>query len=151
MPRGSDRSPTSTSSGRFGSDCRTGIRGHSGFLRETRDLDDWSEAHEPGFKDRLPWLPYLGATSLEDAQRRQKFFFGYANVLTTTNAYRNAGAQSFASVIQNTRVEDVQAYLRRWASGESPQTTRFPTFGNVDETPKDRADYAAIIGALWLP
>lgn len=115
------------------------------FLRETRDLDDWSEAHEPGFKDRLPWLPYLGATSLEDAQKRQKFFFGYANVLTTTNAYRNAGAQSFASVIQNTRVEDVQVYLRRWASGESPQTTRFPTLGNVDETPKDRADYAAII------
>jgi len=53
------------------------------YLLNASTTEDWEE----GFKRRLPWFGYLGARSDEDLQDRQAFFFGYANLWTTTNAY----------------------------------------------------------------
>lgn len=68
----------------------------AGFLEEISSRDEW----EPGFKRRLPWFGYLGAMSEEDLRRRQAFFYGYANLWTTTNAHKVGGALILASVIQ---------------------------------------------------
>src|SRR5262249_12197937 len=83
------------------------------FIEEVRSSENW----EGGFRRLLPWLAYLGAESVNAARARQAFFYGYANLWTTTNAYVHAGAQSFASVLQNTKPADILDYLARWARG----------------------------------
>lgn len=105
--------------------------------------DDW----EPGFRRRLPWFGYLDATSEEVLRRRQAFFFGYANLWTTTNAYTHGGAQSFAPVIQNTPTTDMLTPALRWAGGTSPIETGFATFGRDDDDaePQDRSELAPVV------
>ncbi len=111
------------------------------FLEEVRATDSW----ERSFKNRVPWLAYLGCRSLEQVAARRAFFYGYANLWTTTNAYVRAGAQSFASILQNTKVADVLRPVRRWAAGENPLQTGFATLGKDDETPQNRAEYSTVI------
>lgn len=111
------------------------------FIDEVRSSDKW----EGGFKSRLPWLAYLGAESVDAARARQAFFYGYANLWTTTNAYVNAGAQSFASVLQNTSPSDVLDYVARWARGENPMKTGFSTLGKDDVEPQNRAKYSTVV------
>ena len=115
----------------------------AGFLQEISTRDDW----EPGFRRRLPWFGYLGATSEDELRRRQAFFFGYANLWTTTNAYVRAGAQSFAPVIQNTSTDGLLDPALQWARGTSPLATKFVTLGKDDDDaePQDRSEYASVI------
>jgi len=83
------------------------------FLREIATTDDW----ERGFKRRFPWFGYLGAKSEDELRRRQAFFFGYANLWTTTNAYVRAGAQEFAPILQNTPTDNIlgcRAKMGHW-------------------------------------
>lgn len=100
---------------------------------------------EPGFKRRLPWFGYLSSASEEDLRRRQAFFFGYANLWTTTNAYVRAGAQSFAPVIQNTTSDIMLDAALKWATGASPIAVGFQTFGKDDEEPQDRSLYSSVV------
>ncbi len=113
----------------------------AGFIGGVATSDAW----EPGLRRRFPWLAYLGAESEEDLRRRQAFFYGYANLWTTANAYVRAGAQSFASVIQNTPSSQMLDPVLRWARGELPTATTFPTLGKDDDEPQDRADYSTVV------
>ena len=112
------------------------------FLEKVSTGDDW----EPGFRRRLPWFGYLGASN-DELPRRQAFFYGYANLWTTTNAYVRAGAQGFAPVIQNTTVDGMLDPALQWAAGTSPVVTRFSTLGKDDDdkAPQDRFEHAPVI------
>jgi MoxR-like ATPase len=111
------------------------------FLEGIHPAESW----ERSLKWRLPWLAYLGAVSPEAVGARRAFFYGYANLWTTTNAYVRAGAQSFAPVFQNTRPSDILDYVERWANGESPMKTGFNTLGKDDTEPQNRAEYSTVI------
>jgi len=111
------------------------------FLEEVRSSESW----ERSLKWRFPWLAYLGAESLDAARARQAFFYGYANLWTTTNAYVNAGAQSFASILQNTTPVDILDYVGRWARGESPMKTGFSTLGKDDVELQNRVQYSTVV------
>lgn len=100
---------------------------------------------EPGFKRRLPWFGYLSSASEEDLRRRQAFFFGYANLWTTANAYAYGGAQSFAPVIQNTTSDIMLDAALKWATGANPIAIGFQTFGKDDEEPQDRSLYSSVV------
>jgi hypothetical protein len=115
----------------------------AGFLTAAPTVSKW----EPGFNRRLPWFGYLGANSDEDMRNRQAFFFGYANLWTTTNAYRRGGAQHFAPVIQNTPTDCMLDAALRWATGTNPIMTTFRVFGknDLDEEPQDRSQHAAVV------
>lgn len=110
------------------------------FLEALPSTENW----ERGFKQRFPWLGYLGAASIDEMRRRQSFFFGYANVWTTANAYRT-GALQFASVIQNTLTEDMLKPALEWTKGVSPLSTRFMTLGRDDHEPQDRCEHAPVV------
>jgi AAA domain (dynein-related subfamily) len=105
------------------------------------------EKWEGGFKSRLPWLGYLEAKSDEDLYARQAFFFAYANLWTTSNAYVRAGAQAFAPVLQNTPTDWLLNVAAAWKSGNNPVDVRFKSLGkdDDDEQPQDRSQYAAVI------
>ena len=111
------------------------------FVEGIRTTESW----ERTLKWRLPWLAYLGVESPEDVRTRRSFFYGYANLWTTTNAYVRAGAQSFAPVFQNTKPSDILDYVERWANGESPMKTGFNTLGRDDTEPQNRAEYSTVI------
>lgn len=115
----------------------------AGFLGEISTTDDW----EHGFKRRFPWFGYLGAKSEDDIRRRQAFFFGYANLWTTTNAYVRAGAQEFAPVVQNTPTDDMLDAALRWATGTTPIATTFRVLGrdDEDEEPRDRSELGPVV------
>jgi hypothetical protein len=109
-----------------------------------QQLVSTDETWEVGFKRRLPWFGYLGATS-ENLRSRQAFFFGYANLWTTTNAYVNGGGIALAPVIQNTPSEQMLGPAREWVKGTNPVVTGFRTIGRNDEEPQDRSEYATVI------
>jgi AAA domain (dynein-related subfamily) len=113
------------------------------FLAEISMTDDW----ERGFKRRFPWFGYLGATSEDDLRRRQAFFFGYANLWTTTNAYVRAGAQEFAPILQNTPTDDMLDAALKWATGTTPIATTFMVLGrdDEDEEPRERSEIAPVV------
>lgn len=111
------------------------------FLLAAATEEDWEE----GFKRRLPWFGYLGAQSDKDLQNRQAFFFGYANLWTTSNAYVRAGAQAFAPVIQNTPTRMMLDAALQWAAGTTPLVTTFRVFSRGDDEPQDRSEHAPVI------
>src|SRR5262249_37419191 len=111
------------------------------FIEEVRSSENW----EGGFRRRLPWLAYLGGEAGKAARAGQPFFSGHANLGTTTNAYVRAGAQSFASALQNTKPADILDYLARWARGENPMKTGFDTLGKDDVEPQNRAEYSTVV------
>ncbi len=104
-----------------------------------------NEELDPGFKRRLPWFGYLGATSEDDVRRRQEFFFGYANLWTTTNAYASGGAQHFASVIQNTPTAVMLDAALHWATGASSEPSAFLVLGKRDDEPQDRSRLVPVV------
>lgn len=110
------------------------------WLDAIKDPDDW----DGGFKRRFPWFAYLGAADLDDLRGRLAFFYGYANLWTMTNAYK-AGAMAFASVLQNTKTDEILSRVEAWTRGATPPQTGFPTLGRDDEEPQDRANYASVV------
>lgn len=113
------------------------------FLRSLPATPNW----EHGFARRLPWLGYIRAETEETLKARQRFFFGFANLWTTSNAYVRAGAQAFAPVLQNTTTGVLLDKARTWAEGGTPAESGFVTLGRDDDDsePQDRSEYAAVI------
>jgi MoxR-like ATPase len=111
-----------------------------------------TEGWEPGFRRRLPWFGYIGAAGEQQLRENQSFFFAYANLWTSTNAYRFAGAQAFAPVIQNTRTDVMLDAALSWAAGKDPVSTGFLTFGrdDADDRPQDRSQHAPVIEVFGL-
>jgi len=103
---------------------------------------------EPSFSKRLPWFAYLDCLDVETLADRQHFFFGYAHLLTSTNAYTVGGAQTFASVIQNTDADTILGSLEAWPGRHDFQALS----KNVDEL-QDISHYtmvAELFGFLHL-
>ena len=100
---------------------------------------------EPGFKPRLPWFGYLSVGFRGGPRRRQAFFFGYANLWMTSNAYVHGGAQSFAPVLQNTSCDTMLDAALKWAADVRSDFTGFQTFGKDDEEPQDRSLYSTVV------
>lgn len=94
---------------------------------------------ETGLKQRIPWFGYLGATSLDDLLSRQAFFYGYANLWATTNAYRSGGAQSFAPVLQNTPTGIMLDAASTWANADEVAQPVFRVLGRAGDEPQDRS------------
>lgn len=113
------------------------------FLDEISKNEDWDH----GFKRRFPWFGYLGAQTEDELRRRQAFFFGYANLWTTTNAYVRAGAQEFAPVVQNTPTDRMLDAALQWSTGTTPIATTFAVLGRDDEDdePRDRSEVAPVV------
>ena len=101
---------------------------------------------EPAFFIRLAWFPYLGLADLKNLASRQRFFYGYYHLLTSTNSYQVGGALSFAPIIQNNRTSALLEYVERWAKGETPFETGFFVEGKSEK--KDRSNQAPIV-ELW--
>lgn len=100
---------------------------------------------EPSYGLRQRWFPYLGARSEEDLERRMRFFFGYAHLMTSTNSYRNAGAQGFAPLLQNTPTDDLVQVVEAWSSGQTLDEAPFMAWGNdTSNTAKDRSHYSVV-------
>ena len=102
---------------------------------------------EAGFKQRLPWFAYLGTTSEEELRRRQAFFYGYANLWTSTNAYRAGGAQNFAPVIQNTKTTVMLDAALAWADSNGLTAPLLSSLGKGDTAnePQDRSRYLPVL------
>jgi hypothetical protein len=113
------------------------------FLRSLPENEGW----EPGFARRLPWLGYLDVADEAALRERQAYFFAFANLWTMSNAYRRAGAQAFAPVLQNTKSDLLLDKALLWAEGKTPVETGFETVArdDADEAPQDRATYAAVV------
>jgi MoxR-like ATPase len=115
------------------------------FLVQCRDQPDGPAELEGAANKRHPWFPYLGADSMAEVSRRQRFFFGYSNLLMTTNAYRKAGAQAFAPIIGNTSTDVLLGSIESWLEGRDPAETGFPCLDRDDKEPEDRSHYATVI------
>ncbi len=115
-----------------------------GFLAPLRDHPDGIGEGERTFFRRFPWFAYLGAGSPDELARRQAFFFGFANLLMSNNAYRNAGARVFAPLVQNTPAELTLGAVERWMAGEDPLQVGFPSLDLDDEAPEDRVRYSVV-------
>ena len=113
----------------------------AGFMERIPNSESW----ERGLKRRLPWFGYLDATSEEVLLQRQRFFYGYANLWTTSNAYINAGAQQFAPVIQNTKSDALLDAALEWAQGHLPTAPGFFTLGRNDDEPQNRATHSPVV------
>lgn len=101
------------------------------------------------FQDRIPWFPYLGAKSIDEIPDRRRFFFGYANLWTTTNAYVQGGAQVFASILQNTKTSVLLDPVMSWCDGKkSPLETGLKGLGKndyeIDDETKDWANFSIV-------
>lgn len=111
------------------------------FLQSATNADDWEKA----FALKLPWFGYLGAADLARVKEQQAFFFGLANLWTTTSAYR-AAAQTFASVLQNTPSSTFIDVPLRWQrDGSRPSETQFPSMSNRENEPRDRSDHSPVL------
>ncbi|MBA2303914.1 MAG: hypothetical protein H0W08_14945 [Acidobacteria bacterium] len=113
------------------------------FFDGVASADDWEHA----FIRRLPWFGYLGAASEPELLERQAFFYAYANLWTTTNAYVRAGAMAFAPVLQNTPAERILGLATQWAGGMTPLNTGFLTLGrdDPDDEFQDRSEHAPVV------
>jgi hypothetical protein len=113
----------------------------AGFMERIPKNESW----ERGLRSRLPWFGYLAAASEDVLIRQQRFFFGYANLWTTSNAYVVAGAQAFAPVIQNTIADVMLDAAIGWAKGAPPTAAGFQTLGRNDDEPQDRSSYSTVV------
>jgi hypothetical protein len=116
-----------------------------GFLAPSLELPGGLGELEVAAFRRLPWFAYLGAGTADEVSHRQRFFYGYANLLTTTNAYRKAGAQAFAPIIGNTSTDLILGTVERWMRGEAPMAVGFSSLDRDDEVPEDRIEYATVV------
>jgi MoxR-like ATPase len=112
------------------------------YLNEAKNADNIGKL-EPAFFRRLAWFPYMGLESVSDLPGRQRFFYGYYQLLTSTNSYALGGSIGFAPVIQNNPTSTLLGYVERWAKGETPNETRFVVNGK-DES-GDRSHHAPVV------
>jgi len=130
-------------------EAATGAEHLSAFLGATLEGgDNWPSSMEPNYAQRLPWFAYLGAADWDEAQRRQRFLFGYACLWMGTNAYRYGGAQSFASVLQNTPAQSLLELAAAWRGGATLASTGFPSMNNADTTPRERQHHSTVLEAF---
>jgi len=113
-----------------------------GFLNAAKDKPTLG-ALEPSFYLRLPWFSFMGLDRLENLAPRQRFFYGYYNLLTSTNSYMHGGGISFAPVIQNNPTNEIIEYVEKWARGESPHATGFDVEGRRERS--DRSENAPVV------
>ncbi len=109
------------------------------FLQRTIEDGDLHFS-EPSFVSRMPWFPYCDCSDIDVLADRQRFFFGYTYLLTSTNAYHVGGAQTFASVIQNTPVDVVLSSMQAW-----PERHRFEALSKEVDELQDVSHYATVI------
>jgi MoxR-like ATPase len=94
---------------------------------------------------RLCWFPYLALTDLDPLASRQRFFGNFYNLFASTNAYRHAGSQTFAPILQNTPTKTLLEYADRWAKGELPKETGFLVLGRGENQPKECAHHNTVL------
>lgn len=120
------------------------------FLERIREGDDVGHI-ERSFGRRLVWMPYLGDPAQGSLSEWQDFFFAYFTALLSTNAYRTAGALSYASVVQNTPTAMMRDNLARWVE-QAPARVVFNSIGRDDpsDEPVDRGHFTTVVEGLTL-
>ncbi len=112
------------------------------FIEETREQG--INHYETALWKRIAWLPYLGLQSLDGLASSQRFFFAYYSLFASTNAYHNAGSQTFAPVLQNTDFERLIGYVEQWSAGKSLVETQFLARGRSKDELKDHSHYTTV-------
>ncbi len=110
---------------------------------QAASAEERPDSLEQPFYKRLAWFPYMGLDRLEELPKRQRFFYGYYNLLATTNSYMRGGSMSFAPVIQNNRTTEILNYIEQWAQGKTPAETKFEVEGKSEK--KDRSHHAPVV------
>jgi MoxR-like ATPase len=112
------------------------------FIEETREQG--IDHYESALWKRIAWLPYLGLQSLDGLADAQGFFFAYYSLFASTNAYHNAGSQTFAPVLQNTNFERLIGYVEQWSAEKSLAETQFLARGRSKDELKDHSHYTTV-------
>lgn len=115
------------------------------YLKETVQDDDFDADLEPAYSQRLPWFAFLGAADRETLVRQQRYHYGYANLMTSTNAYRTAGAQTVAGLLQNTPNADILAQVETWLGEAPPDGPWLEAISIDDDEPADRSHYMPFV------
>jgi MoxR-like ATPase len=135
---------------RASADLRDLLR--NAWLEARVDRATWTGS-EPGFGKRYPWFPYLGAQSLDDVARQQRFWYGFINLWTGTNSYRVGASLRVAPDLQNTPVDAFLDPAQQWRTGASAWDARIFALGTYDTEPSDRTHwmpFAEVYGFLRL-
>jgi MoxR-like ATPase len=116
------------------------------FAEFLADAAENSEFEAP-FSRRLPWLGYLGASSMDELRSRQRFLFGFMSALTASNAYHRGAALNFATVLQNTPSASLLAPIVAWSRGATPQSDPFRGAGKADRDGEleDKSEYSVVV------
>lgn len=94
---------------------------------------DGFRKHERALGRLIRWWPVLGASTVQEFEEKQRFFWAYRHALMSNNAYANAGAQYFGPIIGNTPTSSMLEALRRWRDGESTSSVPMMGIGKDDE------------------
>lgn len=109
---------------------------------ESRNVKGSDAPEEAGFVARVRWFPYLGLADLQDLVHRQMYWAGFYGLFGGTNAYTVGGSLSLASILQNTKSDQIMGFINRWAQGELPSDTGFAVVGK--NGPVEASDYAVV-------
>jgi len=109
---------------------------------------DGFPTHEPGIGRKMRWYPVLGVQSVEELEKRQRFFMAYRNALMSHNAYRVAGAQYFGPVVSNTQTKEFLSVLSKWRGGTTTTDAPLMALAKDSDHPEDLSSNN-IVRELW--
>ena len=111
-------------------------------------ISEGLDTHEGRLHSNNRWFPFFDCADLPTLERRSRFFVAFRHAMTSTNAYRQAGAQYFAPVIGNTATGVFLSCLQAWLAGRSLAEAPLVALANDDEQASDRT-HTNIVRELW--
>jgi hypothetical protein len=111
---------------------------------------DGFDDHERSLRRAMQWWSVLGASTVEEFEQNQRFFWAYRHAIMSNNAYSHAGAQYFGPVIGNTKTTHLLEAIRQWSDGKRPEEAPMMGIGRGedDEQLKDRS-HTNIAREIW--
>lgn len=97
------------------------------------------------FRHRLPWFAYLGGGNQEVIDQRRAFLYGFANLVTTSNAYVQGGSMVIAPLIQNTPSGSFLNTFNDWSKDGFPGHPPLEALGTQDADPQDCSHYLPMV------
>ena len=97
------------------------------------------------FRHRLPWFAYLGGSNQDVINQRRAFLYGYANLVTTSNAYVQGGSMVIAPLIQNTPSGSFLDAFKAWSVDGFPGNPPLEALGTQDADPRDCSHYLPMV------
>ena len=124
----------------------TAAKALQGFV--DRIISDGLEAHEGRLHTNNRWFPFFDCPDVPTLERRSRFFVAFRHAMTSTNAYRVAGAQYFAPIVGNTATDVFLRCLEAWMAGRSLAQAPLVALANDDDAASDRT-HTNLVRELW--